>query len=151
MFFSEAGTLKYGVSQGSILGLLLFLLYVNDLSQSSDAGSYLYADDTWIVYQHEDVKKNENVLNKEFSSLCQLFIDKKLSIHFGEDKTKSILFSKTKSLKEINISFVGHTIKQHETVEYFGCQLDSKLSGKAMASKVLKNAILKFQYRQSRY
>ena len=39
-------------------------------------------------------------------------------------------------LKEINISFVGPSIKQHETVEYFGCQLDSKLSEQAMASKV---------------
>ena len=91
-----------------------------------------------IFYQHEDVKKTENVLNKEFSSLCQWFIDNKLSIHFGEDKTKSILFSKTRGLKEINISFAGHSIKQHETVEYLGCQLDSKLSGEAMASKVLK-------------
>ena len=98
----------------------------------------MYADDTCIFYQHEDVKKIENVLNKEFSSLCQWFIDNKLSIHFGEDKTKSILFSKTRGLKEINISFAGHYIKQHETVEYLTCQLDSKLSGEAMASKVLK-------------
>ena len=48
---------------------------------------------------------------------------------------------------------MGHSIKQHETVEYLGCQLDSKLSGEAMASKVLKkiNAKLKFLYHQSRY
>ena len=138
-FFSEAGTLKYGVPQGSILGPLLFLLYVNDLPQSlSDAGSYLYADDTCIFYQHENVKKNENVLNKEFSSLLQWFIDNKLSIHFGEDKTKSILFSKTRGLREINVSFVGHSIKQYETTEYLGCQLDSKLSGEEMVSNVIK-------------
>ena len=101
-----------------------------------------------MFYQHEDVRKTENVLNKEFSSLRQWFIDNKLSILFGEDKTKSILFSKTSGLKEINISFAGHSIKQHETVE-----LDSKLSGEVMASKVLKkiNAKLKFLYHQSRY
>ena len=52
-----------------------------------------------------------------------------------------------------NISLAGHSIKQHETVKYLGCQTDSKSSGEAMASKVLKkmNANLKFLYRQSRY
>ena len=56
--FPEAGTLNYGVSQDSILGLLLLLLYVNDLPQSSSVtGFYLYADGTCIFYQHEDIKK----------------------------------------------------------------------------------------------
>ena len=116
--FSEAGTLKYGVPQGSILGSLLFLSHANDFPQSLlDAGFCLYADDTCIFYQNEDVQKFENVSDKEFLSLCQRLRDNKLSIHFGEDKTKSILFSKTRDLKEINISFTSHSIKQHETVE----------------------------------
>ena len=57
------------------------------------------------------------------------------------------------SLSDINVSFAGHSIKQHKIVEYVGCQLDSKLSGKAMASKVLKkiNSKLKFLHRKSRY
>ena len=101
----ESGTLSTVYHKALFFGPLLFLSYVNDLPQSlSDAGSYLYADDTWIFYQHEDLKKIENVLNKEW------FIDNKLSIHVREDKTKSILFSKARVLREINISFEGHSI-----------------------------------------
>ena len=97
--------------------------------------------------------KNENILCKEFSLLCRLFIDTKLSIHFGEDKTKSKFISKTKCLKEINISFAGYSIKQDHAVQHLGCKLHSKLSGEAMTSVVLRkvNAKLKFLYRQSRY
>ena len=54
--------------------------------------------------------------------------------------------------KENYISFAGYSIKQHDIVEYIGCQLDSKLSGEALASrKVLRkvNAKLKFFYRKS--
>ena len=99
--------------KGSILRSLLFLLNVNYLSQSlSEAGFYFYNDRTCIFYQHEDVKKIENVLNKEFSLLCQQLIDSKLSIHFRADETKCILFLKTRGLREINTSFVGHSIKQ---------------------------------------
>ena len=50
-------------------------------------------------------------------------------------------------------SFVGCSIKQPDTVEYLGCQLDSKLLGEALASKVLQkvNTKLKFLYRKSIY
>ena len=40
----------------------------------------------------KDTKTIEEQLNRDFNSLCEWFIDNKLSIHFGEEKTKSILF-----------------------------------------------------------
>ena len=88
------------------------------------------------------LKKTGNVLNKEFSSLWQWFIDNKLSIHFIKDKTKSILFSKAKGLREINIPFMGDSIKQHETVDYLGGQLDSKIIGKAIKIPVIRKQVL---------
>ena len=75
-------------------------------------------------------------MNKEFPSLCQWFIDNKLSIDFEEDKSKSIPFSKARGTREIDIPSAGNSIKQHEIVKYLGCQLDSKLSGQVMVSKV---------------
>ena len=59
----------------------------------------IYMRMTLVFSTNMRTLKIENVLNKEFLSLCQWFIDNKLSIHFGEDKTKSILISKARGLK----------------------------------------------------
>ena len=63
---SSAGELTCGVPQGSILGPLLFLLYVNDMQQAIDCDLFLYADDSCLVFQHKNVKDIENNLKKIF-------------------------------------------------------------------------------------
>ena len=66
-------------------------------------------------------------LNKNFSMLCDRFVDNKLSIHFGEDKTKLILFGskhKIKNSKLLNIRYNDIKIKQFSKVTYLGCILD---------------------------
>ena len=97
--FSEPGKLLCGVPQGSILGPLLFLLYINDMPQAVKCELLLYADDTCLIFQHNDIKEIEIQLNKNFSLICDWFVDNKLSIHFGEDKTESILFSSKRKVK----------------------------------------------------
>ena len=54
----------------------------------------LYADDSCLMFQDRDVKEIEKVLNQKFSDLCDWFVDNKLSIHFGEDKTKMCFICK---------------------------------------------------------
>ena len=150
--FSEESLLICEVPQGSILGPLLFLIYINDLSQSlSESASNLYAHDTCIYYQLKDIQKIENALNKEFSFLCEWFISNKLSIHFGEDKTKAILFTRSKTEAKLNICFQDHSIKQYNCVEYLGFLLNNNLCGESMARKALKkiNGKLKFLYREA--
>ena len=80
--YSNPPNLICGVTQGSILGPLVFLLYKNDLSQAVASDSLLYADNTCIVFQHRNVTEIEKQLLRDFSSLCDWFIDNKLRIHF---------------------------------------------------------------------
>ena len=88
------------------------MLYINDIPQALSHGhTYLYVDDPSTFYQHRDVAEIENVLNKEFANVCEWFVDNKLSIHFGEDKTKCILFTK-KKLPGMNITHDNNRIKQ---------------------------------------
>ena len=154
---SSSCNLKCGVPQGSILGPLLFLIYVNDMPQASDkCDLFLYADDSCLIFQSKDIDKIESVLNAEFSNLCDWFVDNKLSIHFGQDKTKSILFcSKGKFRKgnKLNISYNDIEIKQYSKVEYLGCILDETLSGESMALHAIKkiNSKIKFLYRQNSF
>ena len=72
--------------QGSILGALIFLIYVNDMPQSVDCDLFLYADNTCLGFADKNIDTIENNLNKNFNSLCDWFVENKLSIHFGEDK-----------------------------------------------------------------
>ena len=153
---SSSGKLNYGVPQGSILGPLLFLLYVNDMPQAVNSELLLYADDTCLFFMGKDPKIIGDQLNKDFNSICEWFIDNKLSIHFGEEKTKSILFG-TKQLlqkgKSLNIRYGDTEIKQHTKVTYLGCILNNDLSGESMVTKVLSliNGRLKFLYRKQKF
>ena len=66
---SHFSPMNYGVPQRSILGLLLFLIYVNDLSKTSSfLNIYLFADDTNCLYTRDDCEKLKlkNELNKMF-------------------------------------------------------------------------------------
>ena len=91
----------------------------------------------------------EKQLIRDFSSVCDWFVDNKLSIHFGQDKTKLILFSTKQKLgnaKSLNIVNNGIEIKQYAKIKYLGCILDESLSGESMALNVINkiNSRLKF-------
>ena len=154
--YSSPSNLLCGVPQGSILGPLLVLLYINYIPQTVVSDSLLYADDTCIVFQHKSEIEIEKQLIRDFLSLCDWFVDNKLSIHFGEDKTKSILFGtkhKLQNTKSLNIVYNGIEIKQHAKVKYLGCILEESLSGESMALNVIDkiNSRLKFLQRQNRF
>ena len=107
------------------------------------------ADDTGFTFQHKAITIIEHQPNKNFSNICDWLVDIKLSIHFGEDKTKSILFApliKCKKLRKLNITYGSLKIKQYSKVTYLGCMLNESLPGESMALNVVSkiNTHLKF-------
>ena len=80
-----------------------------------------YAGDSCLVYQHKDVSKFEQNLNKNFSDVCDWFVDDKLSIHYREVKTKCILFGTKQKLNKtssLDIRCSTMQIKHYHTVTY---------------------------------
>ena len=68
------------------------------------------------------------------------FVDNKLSIHFGHDKTESILFAskqRAKNICKLNIRYKEINIKQQAQVTYLGCVLDKSMSSEPMALKAV--------------
>ena len=91
------------------------------MSQAVKCNLFLYADDTCLVCQHKDINEIEKQLNKDFENICDWFVGNKLSTHFGNDKTKSILFAtKFKKVWKLNIKYGAIQIKQHSKVQYLG-------------------------------
>ena len=143
--------LSRGALQGSILGPLIFLLYVNDMPQAVNCALLLFADDSCLVFGDNNINEIEKQRNKHFNFLCDWFVDNKIGILFGEDKAKSMLFgrkNKRSGSKKLDIRRGGIKIKRYTSVTYQGCVLDENLSGESMATRTLSkiNGRLRFLY-----
>ena len=139
-----------GVPQGSILGPLLFSLYVNDLpSICIGCEAQMYADDT-IIYVHAKTKKEATLkLNSTMENVTTWLENSHLCLNVS--KTVCMFFSKTHSASdcEHKVYVSGENIQVVSHVKYLGIILDSNLSFKKQVKKVIR--ITKYNIANFRY
>ena len=129
-FNSETNYIKHGVPQGSVLGPLLFLIYINDLHRAIKFSKvYHFADDTNLLNTSSSPKQMQKQLNIDLKLLYKWLLANKISLNAS--KTESIIFHKPGHPPSFNfkIKMNGHRVRPSDSIKYLGVYLDSTLSG----------------------
>ena len=140
-----------GVPQGSVLGPLLFLIYINDLPNAlKKLNFYLFADDTNLFYKSDNLDELQKTVNKELKNIVVWLNANRLALNVS--KTNFVIFSAVnKPLKPVTILINRKAIEQKDYVKYLGVLIDCKLSFKhhitAISKKIARTIGLMYKLR----
>ena len=137
---SEFNNINIGVPQGSILGPLLFIIFVNCLPGAVDCKTIMYADDTTLLYK----SKNPNDLSTALTSNIRLVSNwleaNKLTLNI--DKTKVMIFGTTYMLdkcKDVSLTYDNTLIETVSELKYLGVKFDNTMSWTSHVNYLSKN------------
>ena len=141
---SESLTMNTGVPQGSILGPLLFIIYMNDINEVTNKfEAILYADDTSLssylkTFSNDEPHETAININKELKLIHDWLSANKLSLNIK--KTKYMLFRypqrRDRFLQDLSITINGHTIERVQDFDFLGLTIDETLSWKKHIEKI---------------
>ena len=141
---STKANLETGVPQGSVLGPLLFLLYINDLPSSTKLKSIIFADDTNLLISGNDLAELVSTLNEELKSVSDFFKANQLKLN--AKKTKIVCFRKKAppaALEDQAVLLDGEQLRFEEEAVFLGITLDSNLTWEKhcinVANKISRN------------
>ena len=126
---SSLMSIDIGIPQGSILGPLLFIIFVNDLPNNVVCKAVMYADDTSLLVSSSDPLSLQNSLNYNLNLIARWFKENNLTLNL--DKTKFMLFGTTHNLdkfKDISLIYDGNVIEQVDHFKYLGIVFDCNMT-----------------------
>ena len=126
---STPRVMSFGVPQGSVLGPLLFLIYINDLYLSVKYSTARhFADDTCLLIQNKSPKRLKKLLNQDLKFLNQWLQANKISLNAS--KTEILIFKhRNKPLNyDLKIKLNGKRLYPSKYVKYLGVLIDNQLS-----------------------
>ena len=133
---SDVLTFNVGVPQGSVLGPILFLLYVNDLPNiSHNLQTVLFADDTTISTSHSDYNELVQLTNNALKNVSEWTNSNQLTLN--SDKTELMIISMKQINENLNFEFNNDVITPTNTCRFLGVMLDNKLSFKSHIDLVM--------------
>ena len=139
-FDSKTNFIHHGVPQGSMLGPLLFLIYINDLHCAIKFSKvYHFADDTNLLNINQSPKQMQKQVNIDLKSLYKWLLANKISLNCS--KTELIFFHKPGEHQpnfDYRIKMNGHKIIPSDYIKYLGIYLDTKLTGKYHCDLLVK-------------
>ena len=117
-----------GVPQGSILGPLLFFLYVNDLKNTSNIlDPIMFADDSTLFFTQKDIRYLFQIVNQELENINQWFISNKLSLNLILHKPSQ---KENIPLLLPKLTINNYEIQRRESIKFLVVLLDENLSWK---------------------
>ena len=131
---SDLKDIVCGVPQGSILGPLLFILYVNYIIYTSNVLDFIFfADDTTILYSHKDISSKTNTINEELKEVSNWFKANKLSVNAS--KTNYMILgtphmTSRKTSDSSNIVLNDTIFERVKVTKFLGVLIDECLTWK---------------------
>ena len=134
---SKLNKITTGVPQGSILGPLLFTIYMNDICFASNFHSILYADDTTLI-NPICTQDSSEMINNELSKVCDWLAVNKLSLNAKKTKYMTFHWHQNTAASRIQptIQIQGHMIDKVSHFKFLGITLDTNLNWNAHVTEL---------------